>query len=183
MKALLDLAPAAAFLIAYFAAKDLYVATAVLIVASFALVGFYRIHEKRWHVQHGITALLVGVFGGLTLAVHDPLFIKIKPTVLYLLFALLLLGSHFVGERVLLARLGGKSFNFPEPLWRRINLAWGLFFVLCAALNLYVAFNFSEAAWVKIKTFGFTGLMFVFMLAHAPFVARYLEPESSSPTS
>jgi intracellular septation protein len=173
VKFLLDYAPALLFFGAY-VAFDIYVATAVLIAAAIALVLVYRIWQGHWHKSHLIVAILATVLGGLTLAIHDPAFIKFKPTAVYAVFGLVLLGSHFIGDRVLLARLPQKTFNFPEPVWRRVNLAWALFFLGCAALNLYVAEHYDEATWVKFKTFGFTALMFVFLIAHAPFLSRYL---------
>ena len=176
MNALIDFLPALLFIGAY-AAYGIYVATAVLIVAMFALVAWYWFREKRLHKAHFVTALVALVLGGLTLYVHDASFIKFKPTVVYAVFAIALLGSHLVGDKVLLARLPQKTIELPDPIWRKVNFAWALFFAGCAALNLYVAFHFSEATWVKFKTFGFTALMFVFLIAHVPFLKRYL-PES-----
>jgi len=177
MKFLLDMLPALAFFGAYYLA-DIYTATIALIVSLFLLVTIYWFWEKRLHKAHFITAMVALVLGGITLAVHDPAFIKYKPTVVYAVFALALLGSHLVGDRVLLARLPQKSIQLPQPVWRKVNFVWALFFAFCAVLNLYVAANFSEATWVKFKTFGFTALMFVFLLAHAPFLSRYLQQES-----
>jgi intracellular septation protein len=176
VKFLLDFAPALLFFGAYLL-FDIYVATAVLIVAAIALVLVYRLWKNHWHKSHLVVAVLATVLGGLTLAIHDPAFIKFKPTAVYGVFALALLGSHFIGDRVLLERLPQKTFTFPPAVWRRVNLAWAVFFLGCAALNLYVAGNYDEATWVKFKTFGFTALIFVFLLAHAPFVSRYLPQE------
>lgn len=181
MKFLLDYAPALLFFAAYFLA-DIYTATAVLIVAAVALVLVYRVWQKRWHKAHLVVAVLAVVLGGATLAIHDPAFIKFKPTAVYGVFALALLGSHFVGDKVLLARIPQATFSFPDGVWRKVNLAWGLFFIFCAGLNYYVAGHYDESTWVKFKTFGFTALMFVFLLAHAPFLARYL-PEDGKPES
>lgn len=176
MKFLLDYAPALLFFGAYML-FDIYVATAVLIVSAIALVLIYRVWQNHWHRSHLVVAVLATVLGGLTLAIQDPSFIKFKPTAVYGLFGLALLASHWIGGRVLLARLPQKTFQFPEPVWRRVNLAWGLFFIGCALLNLYVADRYDEATWVKFKTFGFTALMFVFLIAHAPFLSRYLPQE------
>lgn len=173
MNFLLDYAPALLFFGAYFL-YDIYVATAVLIVAAVLLVLVYRAWQKRWHKSHLVVAALAAVLGGLTLLIQDPVFIKFKPSAVYGVFALALLGSHLIGERVLLARIPQKTFTFPEPVWRRVNFAWGLFFIACAALNWYVASHYDEATWVQFKTFGFTALTFVFLLAHAPFLSRYL---------
>lgn len=177
MKFLLDTAPALLFLIVYRYA-GIYTATATLIVALFALVGAYWVMERRLHKMHLVTAVVAAVFGGLTLAVHDPVFIKFKPTALYTLFSIALLLSHVIGDRVLLQRIPQKAIVAPDAVWRRVNFAWALFFAFCAALNLYVAAHFDEATWVQFKTFGFTALMFVFLLCHAPLLARYQQPES-----
>lgn len=179
MNTLLDFMPALLFFGAYLS-FGIYTATAVLIVSMFALVAIYWFREKRLHKTHFITALVAASLGGLTLYVHDPAFIKYKPTAIYAIFSLALLLSHVIGDKVLMARLPQKAVVLPEALWRRVNLAWALFFAGCAALNLYVAAQFSEATWVKFKTFGFTALMFVFLMAHVPFLREYLnEPEQS----
>lgn len=176
MKTVLDFLPALAFFGVYLA-SDIYTATIALIISLFALVLIYRVWEKRWHKAHGIGALVALVLGGLTLAIRDPNFIMLKPTAVYLLFAVALLGSQFIGDQPILQRLGGKQLQMPDATWRRVNSAWVLFFIGCAGLNLLVAAQFDEATWVKFKTFGFTALMFVFILAHAPFLGRYLQSE------
>ena len=177
MKFLLDFAPALLFFAAYFLA-GIYVATATLIAATVLLVLVYRLWQDRWHKSHVVVAILATVLGGLTLAIHDPVFIKFKPTAVYAVFALALLGSHFIGKRVLLARIPQDAIALPDPVWRNVNLAWALFFLGCAVLNWYVAGHYDEATWVKFKTFGFTVLMFVFLLAHAPFLSKYFPEEA-----
>lgn len=177
MKALLDLGPAVAFIAAYYWG-DIYIATAVLIASLFMVVAAYRLLERRWHKLHLTAAIVAAVLGGITLAIHDPTFIKLKPSVVYALFAAVLLGSHFVGERVLLQRLPQKMVQMPDAVWRRVNLVWAMFFVFCAALNYVVAFHADEATWVQLKAFGFSILMVLFLFAHAPFLSRYVVSES-----
>lgn len=172
MKFLLDTAPALLFFVVYLYA-GIYPATAVLMVSLFVVVGAYWLIERRIHKMHLITAIVASIFGGLTLAVHDPAFIKFKPTALYALFAIALLLSHVIGERVLLQRIPQKAIVAPDAVWRRLNFIWALFFMFCAVLNFYVAAHYDEATWVKFKTFGFSALMFVFLLCHAPVLARY----------
>lgn len=176
MKQVLDFLPAVAFLAAY-VLGDIYQATIALIASLALVVIAYGILERRLHKTHFITLLVAAALGGLTLYVHDPRFIKFKPTAVYALFALALLGSQIFGQKVLMQRFGSKMVDLPEALWRKINLAWAVFFVGLAALNLFVAQEFSEATWVKFKVFGFTALTFAFLIAHAPFVARYLPKE------
>jgi len=178
MKFLIDMFPAIAFFGAYLYA-GIYDATIALIVSLFVVVAIYWFWEKRLHKSHFITALVALVLGGITLMVRDPAFIMYKPTVVYAVFAIALLGSHVIGDKVLLARLPQKAVQLPDPVWRKVNLAWAAFFAVCAVLNIYIAMNFSEDTWVKFKTFGFTALMFVFLIGHAPFLSRYLQQENS----
>src|SRR3546814_18442958 len=95
------------------------------------------------------------VLGGLTIYVQDARFIKFKPTVVYAVFSLALLGSHLIGDRVLLARLPQKSIPRPDAVWRKVNFAWAIFSAACAILQLSVAYNYSEAAGVRVQSYGF----------------------------
>ncbi len=180
MKVLVDLLPALAFFGAYFLG-DIYAATIALVVSLFVVVAYYRIALGQWHKAHLATAIIAALLGGLTLYVHDPAFIKLKPTVVYAVFALALLGSHVIGDKVLLSRIPQKTFELPDAVWRKVNFVWAIFFIGCAVLNYYIAQHYDEATWVKFKTFGFTALMFVFMVGHAPFLMRYLQPEAPKP--
>ena len=155
----------------------IYLATEVLIATLFAMVAGWWLWKRELNKTYLAIALMTAVLGGLTLYLRDPEFIKFKPTAVYLAFCLVLLGSHFVGDRVLLARMPQHTITLPDPVWRRVNLAWGVFFFGCALLNLYVARHYDEATWVKFKLFGFTALTFVFAMAHLPFLWRYLPQE------
>lgn len=177
MKILLDLGPALLFFGVYLR-YDIYAATAALIASLIAVVIIYRLWKGEWHKAHAVAAAVAAVLGGLTLYIHDPAFIQYKPTAVYGVFALALLLSHVIGERVLLARLPQKTIQLPDVVWRRLNLAWALFFIFCALLNVWVAQRFDETTWVQVKTFGFSGLMFVFLLAHLPFLSKYLPDEA-----
>ena len=180
MKFLLDLAPGLVFLLSYFV-YDIYVATGALIASLFAVVAFYWFWHGKLHKLHMAAAISAAVLGGLTLYVHDPVFIEFKPTVIYALMSLTLLGSHFVGGKVLLQRIPQHVLALPDHVWRRLNLAWALYFAWCAFLNLYVAQHFGLSTWVKFKAFGFSAMMFLFILAHAPFLVRYLPQEQEGP--
>lgn len=179
MKFLLDLFPAIAFFGVYLAA-GIYTATIALIASLFILVIVYRLWQGKWHKVHLATALIALVLGGLTLYVRDPAFIKFKPTAVYAVFALVLIGSHFIGDKVLLQRIPQSAIRLPDPLWRKVNIAWAVFFLFCSALNWYVAQTYDEATWVKFKTFGFTMLTFIFLIGHAPFLSRYMQ-DSDAP--
>lgn len=178
MSTLIDLVPTALFFLTYVYA-GLYPAVSVLIAAMLAMVALSWWRTGRIPKMQLAVTGVVTVLGGLTLWLRNPAFIKFKPTAIYGGIALALLTSHYIGEKVLLARMPQKIVVMPDAVWRRVNLAWAAFFVFCAALNLYVAANFSEATWVKIKVFGFTGMTFAFLLLHAPFLARYLVEEEA----
>lgn len=177
MKLLLDYLPVIAFAGTYFA-TDIYTATAVLMASLVAVVIGYWLVKREVHKIHLATAVLALIFGGLTLAVHDPLFIKVKPTVLYALFAVVLIGSGFIGDKPLIQRGLESQLQLPNAVWRRLNLMWAGFFVLCGVLNLYVAFAFSEAMWVKFKLFGMLGLTLVFVLLQGLYLSQHLSDES-----
>jgi intracellular septation protein len=172
---MIDLLPVLLFVAAYFL-RGIYAATAVLIVACFGVLLLSWIRTRKVHKMQLVTALLAAVFGGMTLWLHNPDFIKIKFSVVYVLLASAMLFSHFVGDKVLLARIPQDALKLPDPVWRRMSLAWIIYFLVLAGVNLYVAQHFSEAVWVKFK-FACLFLPVVFMLLQAPFLAPYLEPD------
>lgn len=173
MKVLIEYLPVVAFFVAW-KMYGIYVATVVIMVALVALVAGYWLIKREVSRMHVATAVLALIFGGLTLAVHDPLFIMIKPTVLYLLFAVALGVSAVVGSKTLIQRGLESQLSLPEPVWRRLNSLWIGFFLVCAVLNLVVALNFSEAVWVNFKLFGMLGLTLAFILAQGVYLAPHL---------
>lgn len=181
MKTLMDMLPALAFLAAYLV-YDIYVATIVLIASLYFAVMVHWLRTREWHKMHLVAALLATVLGGLTLLLRDPMFIKLKPTAVYGAFAAILAGSHYIGAKPLMARIPPSVIDLPQHVWHKVNAAWAGFFVFCALLNLPIAFFLSEQTWVLVKTFGFTVLMFLFILAHIPFVYDHLpkEPEPAA---
>ncbi len=174
MDLLIDFIPALAFYAAY-KLYDFYIATGVLIAVSLIMLLFSWLRTRTVRKNQVFVAACAVVFGGLTLWLHDPEFLKLKLSLIYGVFSLALLGSQFIGERVLLERIGTSTVKLPEPIWRRLNLLWALFFALCAGLNLFIARNYSDAVWVNFKLYGFSIIIFVFLLLHAPFLGRYLE--------
>ncbi len=179
MKMLADLFPVILFFIAY-QLFDIYVATQVAIAAAALQVGYHRIRFGKVENTHWLTLGLLVLFGGLTLALRDPTFIKWKPTVVNWLFAAAFLLSQLFMRRSLLRRMMDHAIALPEPAWVRLNTAWVLFFFGMGVLNLYIAYNFSEQTWVNFKLFGFLGLTLAFMLAQGLYLARHMEAENST---
>ena len=175
MQALIELAPLVAFFAAYRLA-GIYVATAVLMGSMAALLALDYARTRRITPLHGASAVLVLLFGTATLVLHDQRFIEWKPTVLFWALALVHLGSTWIGakplaQRLLESTLGGEA-ALPRGTWVGLNLAWVAFYAALGALNLWVAWNASEATWVSFKAFGLTGAMFVFVLAQALWLSR-----------
>lgn len=175
MKTLIDLLPLALFL-AVMKLVNIYAATVVLMVSCTALMVYYWVSTRRLPKMHAIVAVLSCVFGGLTLYFRNPEFIKIKFSLVYVLMAAGMLASHFIGDKVLLARIPQDALKLPDSVWRRMSLAWIFYFLALAAVNLYIAENFSDAFWGNFKLASAFFPM-VFMLMQAPFLARYLESD------
>jgi intracellular septation protein len=172
MQLLFDLLPVALFFVAYKLA-DIYVATGVLIVGVLVQTLVSWIRHRKVSPMLLTSAVLVLVFGGLTLLVHDATFIKWKPTIVNWLFAAAFLASQFMKGPTIVQRLMGEQMKLePESLWGRLNMMWVGFFLFSGALNLYVAFSFSESTWVNFKLFGMMGLTIVFALAQGFWLAR-----------
>jgi intracellular septation protein len=122
-----------------------------------------------------ISLAIITVFGGATLLLHDETFIKWKPTVLYWLFALVLVIGQVGFRKNLIKAMMGKQMTLPENVWLRLNFGWAAFFATVGIVNLYVAFNFSTDTWVNFKLFGILGLMLVFVLGQGILLAKYVE--------
>ena len=174
MKFLFDLFPVLLFFIA-FKVYDIYVATGVAIAATLAQVAWLKLRGRRVETMLWASLAIIVVFGGATLLLQDETFIKWKPTVLYWLFGAVLAFSALVFRRNLIRAMLSEQVQLPDPVWARLNLSWVGFFVFMGAANLWVAYTFSTDLWVNFKLFGGMGLMLLFVVAQALFLARYVE--------
>ena len=181
VKLALELGPLAVFF-AVNARFGIFTATGVFMVATLlALVLSYAL-QRRVAIMPLVSAVVVLVFGGLTLWLQDEVFIKLKPTLVNGFFGVVLLAGLWL-KKPLLEILFDGMFRLTEEGWRKLTLRWGVFFLLLAVLNEIVWRNFSTDAWVTFKAFGLMGLTLVFAFAQAPLIARYEkpEPEGSQP--
>ncbi len=176
MKFLFDLFPVLCFFAVYWA-SDIYTATSAAIVATIGQLAWLRMRGRRIDTMLWVSFALIVVFGGLTLVLQDKRFIMWKPTVLYWLFAATLAASAALFGRNLIRSMLGKEIRLPDPVWARLNWSWVGFFVAMGCANLYVAFNFEEATWVKFKLIGGSGLMLLFVIAQAVFLARHMQED------
>jgi intracellular septation protein len=157
-------------------------ATIVVIVATLAQVAILAARGKKIDVMLWVSLTLVVVMGGLTIWLQNATFIKWKPTLLYWTMGGAFLLAPLLFGKNLLKLLLGEQLQLPADVWQRLNAAWVAFFALMGALNLWVAYNFSENAWVNFKLFGGIGLMLVFTVAQGLYLARYLpDEEKKSP--
>jgi intracellular septation protein len=166
-----DYGPLAIFFASYLAG-GLMAATAAIIAASLIALGLAWSLQRRVPLIPLITAGVVAVFGGLTLWLQDETFIKMKPTIVQLLFALILLGGLAVGRPLLKPLLGKMMPPLSDSAWRRFTLRYALFFIAMAALNEVVWRTQSTDFWVAFKVFGLSGLTILFILTQMPFIAR-----------
>ncbi|WP_072292823.1 septation protein A [Nitrosovibrio sp. Nv17] len=179
MKFLFDLFPVILFFIA-FKAYDIYVATAVAIAATFAQIGWVWFRHRKVETMLWVSLVIIAIFGGATLILQDESFIKWKPSVLYWLFAVVLLLAHAIFKKNLIRIMMKEQIVLPEPIWARLNASWAAFFAMMGAINLYVAFNFSTETWVNFKLFGFMGLMLVFIVLQGLMLNRYMEDKEDN---
>lgn len=110
--------------------------------------------------------------GTFTLIFHKAIFIKWKPTIVYWIFAVVLLGSNFIRKHSLIHRMLKEKIELPSKIWSRLNLSWTLFFLLLGILNLVVVYHYDTNTWVNFKLFGTLGLMLVFILGQAFYIRR-----------
>lgn len=135
--------------------------------------------ERRVPPMTVFTGIVVLLFGGLTLLTKDPIFIKVKPTIVSGLIGLVLIGGRLAG-RPLLKPLLASALRMDDVGWRALSLRFGLLSIALAGLNELVWRTQSEDFWVNFKLFGLTGITFVFMLAQSPMLARHALPEEEA---
>jgi intracellular septation protein len=171
LKPAVDYGPLAVFFASYLA-FGLMAATAVLIAVSLAALPLAWLLERRVPLVPLITAAIVAVFGGLTLWLQDETFIKMKPTIVQALFAVVLLSGLAFGRPLLKPLLGAVMPPMSERAWRQFTLRYALFFLAMAGLNELVWRTQSTDFWVTFKVFGLPGMTILFILAQIPFVGR-----------
>jgi intracellular septation protein len=152
----------------------IYLATLVAIVASIGQIAWVKLRGHKTDTMMWVSLGIIVVFGGATLWLHDESFIKWKPTVLYWIFAAIILGSAAFGRNVIKSVMK-EQMELPDAAWSRLNASWGGFFAFMGVANLLVAFNFSTDAWVDFKLFGSLGLMLVFVIGQSMMLTRYLD--------
>jgi len=173
MHAIFEYLPLIIFFV-FYKFGDVYWATGSLIVTSALQILYYIIKKQPIPKRNWIFFALIAVFGGLTIFFHDDTFLKWKVTIINGLFAVALLVSNTFFNKNLIKEMMGESLPLPDNIWGKLNVAWAIFFLTCAVLNIYIAYNFSLETWVNFKVFGLMGLTFVFAISTILALYKYL---------
>jgi intracellular septation protein len=159
----------------------IFAATAVFMVAVLIALEVSYVLTRHLPTMTLITAVIVVVFGGLTLVLHDELFIKLKPTIIYVLFGGVLLGGLAFGKP-LLGMVFDQMFHLTDEGWRKLTMRWALFFLALAVLNEIVWRTQSTDTWVTFKAFGVLPLTFIFAAFQYPLLQKYAAPADAAET-
>ncbi len=181
MKFLFDLFPIILFFVA-FKLADIYTATIVAMVATIGQILWVYYRHRKIDAMQWISLVMIVVFGSLTIFLHDKTFIQLKPTALYWLFSGALFISAQFFQKNWIQVLMGKQVTLKEKsahsVWHQLNMAWAAFFFVMGALNLYIAFEFSEETWVNFKLCGSTGLLLLFVIIQGVWLSKHMEHPS-----
>ena len=171
-RVLLDLGPLVAFFLA-FQFFGIYAATGTFMVLVLASLVTGYVLEKKLSPVALFSAVIVLVFGGLTIYLKNDTFLKIKPTVIYATFCAVLLGG-LAFNRLFIKYALAFEFEMPETAWRALTWRWGLFFLALAVLNEIVWRNFTTGEWVTFKVWITMPLVFLFGALQAPLLMRHM---------
>ncbi|OGT41501.1 MAG: septation protein A [Gammaproteobacteria bacterium RIFCSPHIGHO2_12_FULL_40_19] len=178
MKLLFDYFPIICFFVAY-KFLGIFTATAVTMGACILQNILYWLKHKCFEKLHLITLVSVLILGGFTLFFHNIIFIQWKPTIIYWIFAVVLLFSQFFSHKNILIRMLGDKIALPQKIWNNLNVAWALFFIFLGFLNIYVIYHYSTNAWVNFKLFGTLGLTLAFTIVQAIYMSRHIQSEDA----
>jgi len=173
MKFLIDLIPFICFYIAY-KFFGFYTATGVIIVACTLQTLIHWLINRKVEKLQIIVMVLIWVFGGTTLLLHDPIFLQYKVSIFYWIMGALFCYTQYFGRNKALQFLLNEQITLPTKIWHQLNIAWAIFFILMGFLNLYVVYHYSMNTWVNFKMFGTLALTFVFILIQSIYMAKHV---------
>ena len=176
MKLFFEFFPIVLFFITY-KFRGIYTATEVAIGVSLIqmIITYWR--KRKVEPMQWISIVVLTIFGGSTILLHNELFIKWKPTVLYWIFAGVLFSGEFIFKKNFIRKLLESQLELPESVWYRLNLCWALFFAVLGGVNLFVAYHYSTNIWVNFKLFGILGFIFVFAIGQGIVLNRYIDSD------
>lgn len=183
MQMLYEILPVLLFFLA-FKFYGIYMATMVGIYATAIQVFITRLVTKSWDKKQLVTLSVFLVFGGMTIYFHNPIFVKWKPTIVFWAFAFVIIMTQLFTSKPLMQRMMEGALqsqaSIPAVVWRNVNVLWASFFTIMGCVNLYIAYHFSDDAWVNFKFYGITGALFVVSIIQAIYLMRYLSDKETS---
>jgi len=180
VKLLVEMGPLLAFFIGNWKG-GIFWGTGIFMVATVVALAVSWILTRKFATVPLVSAVFVAIFGGLTLYLHNDLFIKVKVTLIYALFGAILLGGVLFGRNYLKTVMG-EAMNLPDFAWRTLTIRWGIFFFCLAALNEIVWRSVSTNMWVNFKVFGILLLILAFVFANAPYMAKHMIEDKTEPS-
>lgn len=193
MKQLAEFVPIALFFIVYqldgesialgtweYHFDGIFSATAVLMGATILQVLITYAITREFEKRLMWLLLAVMVFGGATLIFRNQMFIQWKPTIFNWALGIAFTASQFIGDKNLMERTLGSQIHLPKPVWTKLNLIWIANFIIVGGLNLYVAYRFSEEAWVSYKLYSAIGFTLVLTVLTAILISPYLKEEEQN---
>jgi intracellular septation protein len=176
MSLILEMVPVLIFFIC-FKVYGMYTAIVAGIIATAIQVLITRFYSKKWDNKQLITLAIFAGFGGLSLYFHNPIFVKWKPTIIFWLFSIALLISQWFSAKPLMQRMLEVSLQdkgqIPRLVWQRLNVMWAVFLLALGAVNLYIAYHFSDNAWVNFKFYGILSCLAIFSVIQACYLLAY----------
>lgn len=183
MKFLSDLLPVLLFFLTYWLTSDLYWATGVAVLVTVVQFLYAVVMRKKIEWIQWFTVLSMLILGGATLLLRDPQFVKWKPTVVNWGLGVALALAHWGFKKAPLKKLLSGHVTLPESIWSRLTWIWVGFFIFSGALNLFVAYTFSEEIWVNFKLFGLMGLTLIFVIGQSLYLSRHIQTETHASQS
>jgi len=180
-KLLVEMGPLLAFFIGNWLA-GIFWGTGVFMAATLVALAVSWVMTRKLALVPLLSAVFVAIFGALTLWLHSDIFIKVKVTMVNVLFGAALLGGAAFGKNYLKLVMG-EALALPDYAWRTLTIRWGVFFFALAALNEIVWRTMTTDQWVNFKVFGLLPITLIFALANAPYMTRHIIEDSSKPSS
>lgn len=173
MKQLLEFIPLILFFTVY-KLSGIRDAAITLVIATIVQMVIVKMKYGKIEKQQVITGIAVVFFGLLTAYFNEIKYLQWKVTIIYALFATILLIGQFFFKTPLIQKLLGKEIELPDAAWQKLNLGWAVFFAFCMLVNIYISQYFSEEIWVDFKSFGIIGMTFIATLITGVYIYRYL---------
>jgi intracellular septation protein len=178
-KTIIELFPVVFFFVAFKLTNDMFKAIAVLMVCTVLQVGLMKWQKIQIKSIHWFSAGSVIILGGISIYIHNPMFLKWKFSVFEWCLGAAILIGQFAFNKNMLKLLLGQELNLTEAVWKKLGLMWAAFFIFLGTLNIYIVYQYDDAVWVNFKTYGSLGLFVAFMLAQSLWVSRHMQDDTA----